>query len=76
MTFWPVEHDLACVVHGDDFTFSGFDVDLLWIQNLMEGWFEIKVRAKLGPEDSDDKVVTILGRTVRWKDWGIEYEAD
>ena len=42
----------------------------------MQNWFEIKVRAKLGPEDTDDKEVTILGRTVRWKDWGIEYEAD
>ena len=42
----------------------------------MKGWFEVKVRAKLGPEDTDDKEVTILGRTVRWKAWGIEYEAD
>jgi hypothetical protein len=63
-------------VHGDDFTFSGFDEDLIWIEGLMKGWIEIKVRAKLGPEDDDDKEVTILGRTVRWKAWGIEYEAD
>ena len=64
------------MVHGDDFTFSGYDDDLAWIEGLMQNWFEIKVRAKLGPEDTDDKEVTILGRTVRWKDWGIEYEAD
>ena len=37
-------------------------------------WFEVKVRAWLGPDKSDDSEVTILGRTVRWK--GIEYEAD
>jgi hypothetical protein len=42
----------------------------------MKEWFEIKAIAKLGPEDKDDKEVTILGRTVRWKNWGIEYEAD
>jgi hypothetical protein len=42
----------------------------------MKGWFEVKVRAKLGPEDTDDKEMTILGRTVRWKAWRIEYEAD
>eukprot|EP00973_Karenia_brevis_P010048 1360936-Karenia_brevis.AAC.1 len=42
----------------------------------MESWFEIKVRAVLGPEDKDDKEVSILGRLVRWTDEGIEYEAD
>eukprot|EP00973_Karenia_brevis_P035286 4866350-Karenia_brevis.AAC.1 len=42
----------------------------------MESWFEIKVRAVLGPEDKDDKEVTILGRVVRWTREGIEYEAD
>eukprot|EP00973_Karenia_brevis_P071705 9963982-Karenia_brevis.AAC.1 len=42
----------------------------------MESWFEIKVRAVLGPEEKDDKEVTILGRFVRWTDEGIEYEAD
>eukprot|EP00973_Karenia_brevis_P026388 3640341-Karenia_brevis.AAC.1 len=32
----------------------------------MESWFEIKVRAILGPEEQDDKEVVILGRIVRW----------
>ena len=54
--------------HGDDFTFCGFDIDLDWVEILMKAWFEIKVRARLGPEDRDDKDVTILGRTVRWRD--------
>ena len=65
------ERDLACDVHGDDSTFNGFDEDLIWIEGLMSDWFEIKVRAKLGPKDDDDKEVTILGRTVRWTVWGI-----
>ena len=59
-----------------DFTFCGFDEDLDWIENLMMSWFEVKVRARLGPDKSDDSEVTILGRTVRWKDWGVEYETD
>eukprot|EP00973_Karenia_brevis_P014823 2023223-Karenia_brevis.AAC.1 len=42
----------------------------------MESWFEIKVRAVLGPEEKDDKEVTILGRLIRWTDEGVEYEAD
>ena len=28
------------------------------------------------PDLKDDKEVVILGRTVRWKSWGIEWEAD
>ena len=74
--FYHEERDLSCVVHGDDFTFCGYGDDLKWITKMMESWFEIKVRAVLGDDESDDKEATILGRTVRWKDWGIEYEAD
>ena len=60
LAFRHRERDLACVVHGDDFTFSDFEEDLVWIAGLMKTWFEIKVRAKMGPEDTDDKEVTIL----------------
>eukprot|EP00973_Karenia_brevis_P041928 5803671-Karenia_brevis.AAC.1 len=50
--------------------------DLEWVKGLMKSWFEIKVRAVLGPDSKDDKEVTILGRIVRWVEEGIEYEAD
>ena len=53
-----------------------YDKDLRKLAKEMESWFELKVRAILGEEPGDDKEVTILGRTVRWKSWGIEYEAD
>ena len=43
---------------------------------LMKSWFEVKVRARLGPEPSDDKEIVVLGRVVSWKDEGIEYQAD
>eukprot|EP00973_Karenia_brevis_P020156 2766133-Karenia_brevis.AAC.1 len=42
----------------------------------MKSWFEIKVRAVLGPEEGDDKEVTILGRWVKWTEECIESEAD
>eukprot|EP00973_Karenia_brevis_P080980 11233745-Karenia_brevis.AAC.1 len=42
----------------------------------MEEWYEIKVRAILGPDKGDDKEVVILGRIVRWTEHGIEYQAD
>ena len=42
----------------------------------MKTWFEIKVRASLGPDKADDKEVVNLGRVVRWMRDGIKYEAD
>lgn len=76
VVFYHPGRDVSCVVHGDDFTFCGVEEDLVWIEALMKSWFEVKVRAKLGPGKRDDKEVTILGRIVRWTSDGIEYEAD
>jgi hypothetical protein len=74
--FYHKERDISLVVHGDDFTFCGLKEDLLWIRVQMQKWYEIKVRAILGPNEEDDKEVVILGRLVVWTEEGIEYEAD
>eukprot|EP00973_Karenia_brevis_P036607 5045722-Karenia_brevis.AAC.1 len=42
----------------------------------MESWYEIKVRAILGPDQYDDKEVVILGRLVKWTKEGLQYAAD
>ena len=76
VAFWHPERDLACVVHGDDFILTGEDEDLDWIEALMHSWFEIKVRARLGGDEKDDKEVVVLGRVVTWRSWGYEYQAD
>ena len=36
----------------------------------------MKVRARLGADETDDKSISILGRLVTWNSWGIEYQAD
>ena len=54
VVFYHADRDIAGVVHGDDFTFCGEQEDLLWIRDLMKSWFEIKVRAILGPEVDDE----------------------
>lgn len=64
------------MVHGDDFTFVGTDMDLDWIEKEVKKWFEVKVRARLGPGANDDQEVIVLGRLVSWRRWGIEYKAD
>ena len=60
--FYHLVKDLALVVHGDDFTFCGMESDLDWAEEKMKSWYEVKVRGKLGPDEGDDKEVTILGR--------------
>jgi hypothetical protein len=65
-----------CVVHGDDFTFLGYDDDLKDVVKAMQDWYELKVRAVLGGEAGDDREVTILNRRLRWEGDTIEYEAD
>ena len=42
----------------------------------MQSWYEIKLRAILGPDAKDDKEVVMLGRMVKYCKWGISYEAD
>ena len=74
--FYHEERDLSLAVHGDDFTFCGIDEELRWVIKQMQEWYEIKVRAILGPDEEDDKEVVILGRTVQWCSWGISWEAD
>ena len=72
VAFYHADMDVSIVVHGDDFTLCGLKEDLLTVQGWMASWFDIQVRGMLGPDRDDDKEVTILGRTVRWTDEGIE----
>ena len=76
MVFYNSEKDVTCVCRGDDFTLVGEEEDLKDLADNMAMWFEIKIRAVMGPDKDDDKEAVILGTTVRWKDWGIEFEAD
>ncbi len=76
MVLYNKERDISMAVHGDDFTLCGLEDDLLWIQALMKSWFEIKVRAMLGPDDKDDEEVILLGRRIRWLENKVEWVAD
>jgi hypothetical protein len=46
------------------------------IEQKMSEWYEIKVKARLGPGEKDAKVVDVLGRCIRCTEEGYEYEAD
>lgn len=64
------------VVWGDDFTFLGRERHLKDMAAKMAEWYDIKVRAVMGPGRDDDKEVRILNRLVKWKADKITYEAD
>ena len=64
------------VVHADDFTFSGTKCELNKMRKKMMEWYDIEDRWTALSGEKEMKEVTILGRQVRWKKDGIEYEAD
>ena len=74
--FWHEARELRCVVHGDDFTFMGSEGDLRWIEGLMRGWYEVKMRGILGPEVGDEKKMDVLNRWIEWGKDGLEVRAD
>ena len=68
--------DITLVVHGDDFSFLGYDPDLDWCKQIMESAYEIKDRGRLGPDSTDSKHIRILNRCLEWRRDGLFYEAD
>ncbi len=69
--FYHAERDIRTAVHGDDFTSLAEDSQLQWLAQELSKRYELKVRATLGPDPSDDKSVRILNRIVTWSDEGI-----
>ena len=53
-------------MRGDDVTITGDSMQLAWIEARLNEGLILKRRAILGPDDGDDKTVTILNRLVTW----------
>ena len=74
--FMAPKSGVRLVVWGDDFTFLGRSEDIKEVVSKIREWYEIKLRAVLGPEPGDDKEVRILNRILRWGADGLTYEGD
>lgn len=74
--FYNPVNGVRCVVHGDDFTFLGFEEDLQDVARAMGSWYELKVRGVLGGEPGDLQEITILNRRLTWVGDVMTYEAD
>ena len=76
VTFWHAERQMWCVVHGDDFTFTGQEEDLNYVTGVLQKEYEIKVRGRLGFGEGDVRKIDVLGRIIELHDWGCTWEAD
>ena len=66
---------IMLTVHGDDFTSTGREVDLQWLDQALRKKFEIKTDF-LGPGARHAKQMRVLNRILSWTSDGITYEAD
>ena len=66
---------VSFTVRGDDFTASGSDSDLAWLEGQFKERFECKIQV-LGPGRNQQREVRILNTVVKWSKHGIYYEAD
>ena len=74
--FQHEKRGIAVSVHGDDFTSTGPKDQLDWFEGMLKEHYELTVGGRLGPGANDDKEARVLNRIIRWKDHGLEYEAD
>ena len=75
-SFYNPVTQARCVVHGDDFTFLGWESDLKNVAEKLKEDYELKVRGMLGGEWSDQKEIVILNRRLTWANDEMTYEAD
>ncbi len=69
------ERSISLTVHGDDFTSTGREKDLRWLDAQMRAKFDIETNI-MGPGPRHEKQVRILNRIITWSEDGILYEAD
>ena len=51
--FYNPVNEMRCVVHGDDFTFLGWETDLEEMATRLQETYQLKVRGILGGEPGD-----------------------
>ena len=63
-------------MRGDDFVFVGVDRGLDFVLRVLKDNYELKDRGRLGSGDHNMKEVDMLGRKIRWHEWGLTWEGD
>jgi len=75
--FYHAQRKISMSVHGDDFTSTGPEQSLRWLDAQLRSAYEIKTKY-LGPDERLGHLqeVRVLNRVIRWSEDGITYEAD
>ena len=74
--FHHCQRNIAVTVHGDDFTSTGREADLRWLDRELRREFEMKTEF-LGPDVRRHKQqLRVLNRVLTWENGAITYEAD
>ncbi len=73
--FYNGERGLCTLVHGDDYVSVGERSGLQWLQQELEGCFEVKTTV-IGNQRGLQKELKVLNRVIRFIGAGIEYELD
>lgn len=54
--------------------FVGLDEDLDFVEGVLKKNYELKVRGRLGSGEKDRREIDMLGRVIKWYEWGIAWE--
>ena len=73
--FYHAARDIPVLVHGDDFVTAADDQQIKWLDDLLKSKYTCK-SVIIGPGSDAQLEGRILGRIIRYCDWGIQYEAD
>ena len=76
VAFYHPHCELWCIVHGGDFTFSGYDEDLTWVEKNHENRIRDQSAWAIGAGQGDVQEIDILGRTIKFEDWVLSWKAD
>ena len=71
----PMTH-VRVAVHGDDLTFAPVESELRKERSRMCEWYDVKVCGLLGSGRRHVRELEMLGRSLRWTEEGLEYEAE
>ena len=73
--FYHPTREVSVTVHGDDFTSTGAERELRWLDGQMKSKFEVTSEI-LGPGPNHARQVRVLNRVLSWGSQGIDYEPD
>ena len=74
--FYHVGRQISVTVHSDDFTSTGRERDLRWLELEFQKKFELKTELLGSNSVKHKQEIRILNRVIAWTSESLTYEAD